>query len=72
MNTTSFHSKAVIITGASSGIGWALALQLADQGACIALAARHAERLETLAADCTRRGGKAIAVPIDVTDEKQC
>lgn len=72
MNTTNFHSKAVIITGASSGIGRALALQLADQGACMALAARNAERLEALAAECTQRGGKAIAVPTDVTDEKQC
>ncbi len=72
MNTTSFHSKVVVITGASSGIGRSLALQLADQGAWIALAARNAERLEALAADCIQRGGKAIAVPTDVTDEKQC
>lgn len=72
MRTTSFQSKAVVITGASSGIGRALALRLADQRACVALAARDAQRLETLTADCNQRGAAAIAVPTDVTDEQQC
>ncbi len=72
MSAGTFRDKAVIVTGASSGIGRALALRLADQGAWVALAARNAERLAALAEECRRRGGKAVAVPTDVTDEAQC
>jgi short-subunit dehydrogenase len=72
MSDKPYQDKAVIVTGASSGIGRALALRLADQGAWIALAARDGQRLDVLAAECRQRGGKAIAVPTDVTDEAQC
>jgi short-subunit dehydrogenase len=41
-----FHKNVVIITGASLGIGREVALQLADQGAWLALAVRNAEKLE--------------------------
>jgi short-subunit dehydrogenase len=69
---TSFKNKVVIITGASSGIGQALAMQLAGEGAWLALAARNAERLEAVAAACRQRGGKAIPLPTDVADEARC
>lgn len=72
MTTRTFQDQAVIVTGASSGIGRAISLRLAGQGAWVALAARDAERLAALAAECRRRGGKAIALPTDVTDEAQC
>jgi short-subunit dehydrogenase len=72
MNADTFKGKAVIVTGASSGIGRAVALRLADEGAWLALAARNAQRLESLAAESEQRGGKAIAVPTDVADESQC
>jgi NAD(P)-dependent dehydrogenase (short-subunit alcohol dehydrogenase family) len=72
MDTKSFQGNGVIITGASSGIGRALALRLSDQQAWIALAARDAERLEQLAADCRERGAQAIAIPTDVADEAAC
>lgn len=72
MSDKPYQDKAVVVTGASSGIGRALALRLADQGAWIALAARDAQRLDALAIECHQRGGKAIAVPTDVTDEAQC
>jgi short-subunit dehydrogenase len=72
MSDKPYQDKSVIVTGASSGIGRALALRLADQGAWIALAARDAQRLDVLAAECRQRGGKAIAVPTDITDEAQC
>ena len=72
MAKTAFQEKVVIITGASNGIGRELAYQLADQGAWLALAARNVERLEAVAAECQKRGGKALAVPTDVSDEAQC
>jgi short-subunit dehydrogenase len=49
-----------------------LALRLADEGAWLALAARNAQRLDSLAGECQQRGSKAIAVPTDVADESQC
>ncbi len=67
-----FHEKTVIVTGASSGIGRALALRLAREGASVALAARNAERLQALAEECRALGGKAEAIPTDVAEETQC
>lgn len=72
MSAETFRDKTIVVTGASSGIGKALALRLADEGAWLALAARHAQRLETLAIECQQRGGKAVAIPTDVADEPQC
>ena len=72
MSEDAFRETAIIVTGASSGIGKALALQLADEGAWLALAARDAQRLDSLAVECQRRGGKAIAIPTDVADEFRC
>lgn len=67
-----FKENVVIVTGASRGIGEQLAYQLAAQGARLALAARHVETLEAVAAACREWGGQAIAVPTDLTDEAQC
>ena len=72
MNKASFRENVVVITGASSGIGRELAFQLADQGAWLSLAARNAERLEAAAAQCRERGGKALVVPTDVSQQSQC
>jgi short-subunit dehydrogenase len=72
METTSFKNQVVIVTGASSGIGKALCMQLAQEGACLALAARDAERLDRLAEECHLMGGSAIAAPTDVAEEGQC
>lgn len=72
MSQPTFRDNVVVLTGASSGIGRALALELAGQGAWLALAARHVERLEAVAAECRARGGKAIVVPTDVAVEAQC
>jgi short-subunit dehydrogenase len=67
-----FTDNVIILTGASRGIGVQLAYQLADQGAWLALAARDVAGLEAVAEECRRLGGKAIAVPTDLTDEEQC
>jgi short-subunit dehydrogenase len=67
-----FRENVVIVTGASSGIGRALALRLADQGARLTLAARRAEQLEEVAQECRRRGGEALVVPTDVAEQEQC
>lgn len=61
-------NSVVVITGASSGIGRATALRFAGKGARLVLAARGAESLEAVAAECRKRGAKAIAVPTDVAD----
>jgi NAD(P)-dependent dehydrogenase (short-subunit alcohol dehydrogenase family) len=61
--------RVALVTGASSGLGARFARILAAQGARVALAARRADRLESLAAEITASGGKAVAVTMDVTDE---
>jgi short-subunit dehydrogenase len=61
----------ILLTGASSGIGAALAVRLAAERARLVLASRNQERLATLAADLRARGGEAVAVPTDVADAAQ-
>jgi NADP-dependent 3-hydroxy acid dehydrogenase YdfG len=60
--------RTVVITGATSGIGRATALEFARQGAKIVLAARQKDVLDEMVDLCDRLGGKAIAVQTDVTD----
>src|SRR5260370_24477681 len=58
----------IIVTGASSGIGWALAEQLARDKSRLVLASRNQEKLEELARMISEHGGAAHAIPTDVTD----
>lgn len=67
-----FTENVIILTGASEGIGRALALALAPQKPKLVIAARQAERLESLAAECRALGAEALPVTTDVTDEAQC
>jgi NADP-dependent 3-hydroxy acid dehydrogenase YdfG len=60
-----------LVTGASSGIGAATSVALADRGAAVALAARRGDRLDALAAGIRDQGGTAMVVECDITDEHQ-
>jgi NAD(P)-dependent dehydrogenase (short-subunit alcohol dehydrogenase family) len=64
---TRFANHVAIVTGASSGIGRATALALAEEGASIAAVARDAASLESVLADCTSSGAQAMAVAADLT-----
>jgi len=72
MGNAYFKDKIVVITGASSGIGEELAYRLVEQGAKISLAARRTDRLDIVRAECEKRGGQAIAIPIEVAKQTQC
>jgi NAD(P)-dependent dehydrogenase (short-subunit alcohol dehydrogenase family) len=67
----SVRGRVVVVTGASSGNGKAMALALAGQGARLVLAARRVELLEATAREAEDRGGEALVVPCDVTDREQ-
>jgi len=60
-----------VITGASSGIGRALARRLAAEGARVALVARRLDRLESLAAEIRAHGGEAVVLSCDVAERDQ-
>ncbi len=66
------QGRPIAITGASSGIGRATALACAAAGMPVAVAARRIDKLESLVADITRSGGRAIAVPCDVDRPDDC
>lgn len=66
------HSKNVVLTGASSGIGRATALEMARRGANVVLAARRAERLDEVAAECRALGARVLTVVTDVTNAGDC
>ncbi len=63
--------SSIVLTGASSGIGEALALDYAGPGVALALTGRDAERLETVAAGCRAKGATVLAETIDVTDRER-
>jgi NAD(P)-dependent dehydrogenase (short-subunit alcohol dehydrogenase family) len=71
MNTKTLEGKTALITGASKGLGQAMALALASAGARIALVSRNLELLNETAAAVRKRGAEAAVFQIDVADETQ-
>lgn len=68
MTKRGLNNKRVVVTGASSGIGWHLALQLAAEQADVVVCARRKERLAELKSDIESQGGKCICVAGDITE----
>jgi NADP-dependent 3-hydroxy acid dehydrogenase YdfG len=64
--------KVALVTGASSGIGEATAVALAEAGAAVAIGARRRDRLDDLAARLSDAGGEVVPLDLDVTDEASC
>ncbi|MER6279888.1 MULTISPECIES: SDR family oxidoreductase [unclassified Streptomyces] len=69
MSYENLSGRTAVVTGAASGIGEAVALQLAAQGARVALLARRADRLDAVVEKIRADGGRALAVTADVTDD---
>jgi short-subunit dehydrogenase len=67
-----FLNKVVIITGASSGIGRAMAVYFSSAGARVVLAARSTAKLKTVAGEIKKNGGESLIVPTDVTKHHDC
>jgi NAD(P)-dependent dehydrogenase (short-subunit alcohol dehydrogenase family) len=68
MNTQKLQNRVALITGAGRGIGRAIARGYADEGAQIAVTSRTGTELTALVEEILKAGGKAIAIPADLTD----
>jgi 3-oxoacyl-[acyl-carrier protein] reductase len=71
MAETPLQEQVALVTGASAGIGRAIALRLAELGATVGLAARRQEKLAEVQTEIERRGGRARAWPADVRSREQ-
>src|ERR1700734_1784858 len=70
-SNTELNGTVALVTGASSGIGEATALTLAQLGAAVAIAARRKDRLDELAARISDAGGTVLAIEADVSSPAQ-
>ncbi|KAL0868361.1 hypothetical protein ABMA27_007880 [Loxostege sticticalis] len=65
----SFNNKVVLVTGASSGIGAAIALKFAEEGANVAIVGRNADKLKNVSENIAKVGNKPLVIAADVTKE---
>lgn len=70
MTTTSLERRAILITGASRGLGRALTLEAARRGARVGLVGRNAESLESVAGEVRALGAEAHVLPADISDAR--
>ena len=66
-----YHPQSILITGASSGIGRALALEYADIGITEHLCGRNLDRLNDVAQECREKGATVFTYLFDTTDQKK-
>ena len=71
-STQPLAGKVALVTGASSGIGEATAVALAEAGAAVAIGARRRDRLDALAGKLRDGGARVLQLDLDVTDEQAC
>lgn len=69
LEATALHGKVALVTGASKGLGKAMALAFSEAGAAVALVSRDREKLEAVREEITQAGGKAQIFLADVRDE---
>ena len=64
------NEQVLVVTGASSGLGRAIARLAGERGAKVVVTARNGEALENCVAEIERAGSEAVAVPGDITDRE--
>src|SRR5678815_2991486 len=69
-NLLDLTGRIAVVTGASSGIGRTIAMALADAGAAVVLVARRVARLDEVRAEIAAAGGRAAALPSDLSDRE--
>ena len=63
-----FEGKVAIVTGSGGGIGKGYALELGKRGAKVVVTGRREDKIKNVASEIRKKGGEAISIPLDVTD----